>query len=125
MKIIITCFAFGLASMLQVRGQMNQIKNNRIEEVIDSMASRKTDLMGYRIQLCFDSDKALVDLNKTKIIGMFPKLETYITFEAPYFNLMVGDFRRKIDAELIKEQVLGKFPLTSIQQTEIRLPRID
>jgi hypothetical protein len=38
---------------------------------------------------------------------------------------MVGDYRNEIEAGLFKQQLLGTYPLTVIQRTRIKLPRID
>jgi hypothetical protein len=96
-----------------------------IEETIDSNRTYRNDLTGYRIQLAFDSDKPLIDSLRLIFVGLFPKQDAYTTFEAPYFNLMAGDFRTEIEAEVLRKELLGLFPLTIIQRTRIKLPRID
>ena len=96
-----------------------------IEKNIDSNRTYRNELIGFRIQLAFDSDKPLIDSLRLKFISLCPKQDAYITFEAPYFNLMAGDFRTEIEAEVVRKELLGLFPLTVIQRTRIKLPRID
>jgi hypothetical protein len=96
-----------------------------IEKTIDSNRTYRNDLTGYRIQLAFDTDKPLIDSLRLIFVGLCPKQDAYITFEAPYFNLMAGDFRTEIEAQAFREELLGLFPLTIIQRTRIKLPRID
>ena len=48
-----------------------------------------------------------------------------MTFEAPNFNLMVGDFRSMIEAEKIQEEIFGQFTVSNIHKTTINLPRVD
>lgn len=95
----------------------------RLEEQIAKKATKQ--IGGYRIQICFDSDKSVIDEARNRFISMYPKIDTYVTFEAPNFNLMVGDFRTLIDAEKIQEEIAGKFTVVIIHKTQINLPRID
>jgi hypothetical protein len=46
-------------------------------------------------------------------------------FEAPNFNLKVGDFRTLIEAEKLKEKIMGEFTITIIHREYINLPRVD
>jgi len=110
---------------INVSGQLTPHMYPIIERAIDSNKHYRNELSGYRIQLAFDSDKQLIDSLRLKFITSYPKIEAYISFEAPYFNFMVGDYRSEIEAGLFKQQLLGTYPLTVIQRTRIKLPRID
>ncbi|MEY3049854.1 MAG: hypothetical protein RL365_1892 [Bacteroidota bacterium] len=116
---------FSLVFSINVIGQLTPHIDPIIERSVDSNRHYRNELSGYRIQLAFDSDKKLIDSLRLKFITSYPKTETYISFEAPYFNFMVGDFRSKIEAGLFRQQILGIYPLTVIQRTRIKLPRID
>jgi hypothetical protein len=80
---------------------------------------------GYRVQLCFDSDKSVVDQTRAQFVSEYPKIDTYVRFEAPNFNLMVGDFRTQKEAEELVERIRGRYPLTIVHKEQINLPRID
>jgi len=110
---------------INMYGQLKPHVDPIIERGIDSNKHYRNELMGYRIQLAFDSDKKLIDSLRLKFITTYPKTEAYISFEAPYFNIMVGDYRSEIEAGLFKQQLIGAYPLTVIQRTRIKLPRID
>ncbi|MFM1809685.1 MAG: hypothetical protein RLZZ382_910 [Bacteroidota bacterium] len=114
-----------LTFSINVIGQLTPHTDPIIERGIDSNRHYRNELSGYRIQLAFDSDKKLIDSLRLKFITTYPKIEAYISFEAPYFNFMVGDYRSEIEAGLFKQQLLGTYPLTVIQRTRIKLPRID
>ena len=107
----------------KIFGQINVYKDNRIDALVEK---KRTSIMGgYRIQICFDSDKVVVNKVRTKFSNLFPKIDTYINFEAPNFNLLVGDFRTLIEAEKIKEKILGEFTISIIKKEIIHLPRVD
>lgn len=97
--------------------------DQRIEQQIAKKASKQ--MAGYRLQICFDSDKSIIDEARNRFISMYPKIDTYVTFEAPNFNLMVGDFRTLIEAERIQAEIHGKFTVVIVHKTQINLPRID
>lgn len=97
--------------------------DQRIEQQIAKKASKQ--MAGYRLQICFDSDKSIIDEARNRFISMYPKIDTYVTFEAPNFNLMVGDFRTLMEAERIQAEIHGKFTVVIVHKTQINLPRID
>ncbi len=103
--------------------QVNVVKDNRISEKVINKAQKQ--ILGYRLQICFDSDKNLVDQMRTKFINQYPKIDTYITFDAPNFNLKVGDFRTQIEAEKLKEKIIADYTITIIHKELINLPRVD
>jgi hypothetical protein len=106
-------------------GQFIPHEDPLIEKTIDSNRTYRNDHPGFRIQLAFDTDKLLIDSLRLVFVGLCPKQDAYIAFEAPYFNLMAGDFRTEIEAEVLRKELLGLFPLTIIQRARIKLPRID
>jgi len=107
----------------KIFGQINVYKDNRIDALVEK---KRTSIMGgYRIQICFDSDKVVVNNARTKFSNLFPKIDSYMNFEAPNFNLLVGDFRTLIEAEKIQEKILGEFTISIIKKEIIHLPRVD
>ena len=82
-------------------------------------------MQGFRLQICFDSNKDVVDAARDKFLREYPLTDTYITYENPHFNLKVGDFRTKLEAEKIKRELFGKFVICIVHEELINLPRID
>jgi len=103
--------------------QIQVIADPRIDQKVAAKNSRQ--MPGYRVQLCFDSDKVLLDQMRAQFVAEFPKIDTYVRFEAPNFNLMVGDFRTQKEAEELVERIRGRYPLTIVHKEQINLPRID
>jgi hypothetical protein len=112
-----TLFYKGLQAQIQV------ISDPRIEQRI--AAKNNKQMPGFRVQLCFDSDKTIIDLTRGQFVTEFPKIDTYVRFEAPNFNLMVGDFRTQKEAEELIALIRGRYPLAIIHKEQINLPRID
>lgn len=112
-----------LLSAKQLQAQVQIIVDPRVDERVAAKSSKQ--MPGYRVQLCFDSDKNVIDQARATFVQEFPKIDTYVRFEAPNFNLMVGDFRTQAEAEALVNRIRGKYPLTIVHKEQINLPRID
>lgn len=121
-KLILYVF-FVWVNTFVVSCQISLSSDARLEQAVKNRLKR--DLYGYRIQLAFDYDKSKVDLIRQTFLARFPQIETYITFEAPNFNLKAGNFRTQIEAEIIKEKMVLQFPLNNILKEKIMLPSIN
>lgn len=117
------CIAFMTLFYNGLQAQIQLIADPRIEQRV--VAKNSKQMPGYRVQLCFDSDKTQIDQARAQFVADFPKIDTYVRFEAPNFNLMVGDFRTQKEAEELVAHIRGKYPLTIIHKEQINLPRID
>jgi hypothetical protein len=104
-------------------GQISLSSDERLSRAVTNRLKR--DLYGYRIQLAFDYDKPKVDLIRQTFLSQFPHIETYITFEAPNFNLKAGNFRTQMEAEVIKEKMVLQYPLNNILKEKIAMPSIN
>ena len=122
------CMLISLTSLSQ--GSVEIIKDSRIDNLVRKQGeiippATAPQINGYRIQLFFDSNKSLVDQARVKFISRYPKVDTYVTYNAPNYFLKVGDFRTELDASRIKSDVSSDFPTSFIVHEKINLPRID
>lgn len=81
-------------------------------------------MAGYRVQVFSDNNAATAQNEaraKARAIGdAMPQYHTYVTFEAPFWRLRVGDFRSRHDAEDAADEVKRLFPRYS---REVRVVR--
>ena len=117
--IIFLLFSFSWNAQITISG------NEGISPLVTSYKEEWNAMPGYRLQICFDNNKGIVDEAKKKFLLLYPKINTYMVFEDPNFNLMVGDFRTLIAAEKIKLKIQGEFTVCIIHKSIIRLPRVD
>ena len=138
MKIkIFTCFFLTLSHSF-LYSQIEIFIDDRVEfkmtEVNEKGDGKKTNgtviegvkiisKTGYRIQICFDRDKSIVEKARTKFSNMYPKMGAYIKSEPPHFSLTVGDFQRKEEAQAVKDKIFGKFAITNIQLGPVNPPQ--
>jgi len=118
------------STILQEEGVITVEKDKRIEELISNKSkiippATSPQIMGYRIQLFFDTDKKEVDLARKKFIELYPAIETNVVYKAPNYFLKVGNFRTHLEAEKIKVTLDKEFPTNYILKELISLPSLD
>lgn len=132
MKLIVLLFSSLLFSFFSVaqNGSVEINKDPRIDNLIKQEGTiippaLGPQIIGYRIQLFFDTSKSAVDEARSKFMSLYPKVDTYVLYNAPHFFLKVGDFRTQMEAEKIKFKIENQFPTSNIIKEKINLPRID
>ncbi len=125
-------FLFSLLtfSLFSQNGEIEVIKDSRIDGLVKNQSmiippSTVPQITGYRIQLFFDTEKSAIDDARARFITQFPKVDTYVIYNAPNYFLKVGNFRTKLEAEKVKVQIDRDFPTNYIVKELINLPRID
>lgn len=112
------------------QGNIEIIKDSRIDDLIKKQGevvppATCVQINGYRLQIFFDSEKSKVDQARVQFAKSFPKIETYVTYNAPNYFLRVGDFRTQLEADHLKAEVGSTYPTSFIVQEKVNLPRID
>ncbi|MFY7667601.1 MAG: hypothetical protein ACOVQG_02590 [Crocinitomicaceae bacterium] len=116
-------FLLGLFISNSAYNQIIFHQDHRIEEYVTQKKLRL--IPGYRVQICFDPEKSKVEEVRNRFISSYPKIDTYMSFEAPYFNLKVGDFRTQIEAQSFAEKLQGLYTINIVHKEQINLPRVD
>lgn len=99
------------------------IQNNR-----QKMSGPNDDGMdGYRIQIFFDSGNESSG-NAAKVIEEFteeyPGIQTYLTFREPYYRVRIGDFRKKIEALGLLQEIKSDYPNAWVIRDQINFPEL-
>lgn len=121
---------FTLLFIKSINGQVTIEKDPRIDQLVKNQSqiippATSPQISGYRIQLSFDQSKSVIDEQRARFVSLFPKIDTYVEYNAPNYFLKVGDFRSQLEAENIKAQAQNQFPLSFVIKEKINLPRID
>lgn len=114
----------------KTNGEVIIIKDPRVDELIKNKSAitppaTSPQIMGYRIQLFFDTDKKEVDNARTKFIELYPNVETNVVYKAPNYFLKAGNFRTYLEAEKIKASLDKNFPTNYILKELINLPSLN
>ena len=78
---------------------------------------------GYRVQIYNGSNRAAAFNAQAKFNKEFPEMRTYIVYREPNFKVRAGDFRSRIEAERMKEQLKSWFPIMFIISEKINPPK--
>lgn len=129
-RFLLAILIFTTLSSIAQQGNIEVIKDNRIDALVKKQGAiippaTVPQITGFRIQLFFDTDKKAIDDARTKFITQYPKIDTYVIYNAPNYFLKAGNFRTRLEAEKVKVTVDKDFPTNFIVKELINLPRID
>ncbi len=117
-------------SIVYEKGKVTVSKDPRIEKLIEFKGAKippatgpKKD--GFRVQLFFDQDRKQVDEARSKMLQLDRSADTYIEYKAPNYNLLLGNFRSRLDAEKARSKLLQEFPEAIIVKDRIYFPEIE
>lgn len=90
--------------------------------------ARKQGIPGFRIQVYVESgnqSRVRIQNKKFEFEELFPQIPSYIVYDAPYFKLRVGDFRTRLEARKVAEQISDEYGDAFIVVDEINPPEIE
>ncbi|MCC5923948.1 MAG: SPOR domain-containing protein [Crocinitomicaceae bacterium] len=111
------------------RGAVKIIMDEKINELIAFRGktippNNSPQINGYRVQLYFDQQRNNVNEARAKFLKIERDIESYVEYYAPNFNLYVGDFRTKLEAEKLRARLANEFPEAIVVNVPINLPKI-
>lgn len=77
---------------------------------------------GYRVLIYFDQDKTSAEQQKARFMSIYEDHKTYIDYLAPNYRVRVGNFRTQLEADKLKQDLLGTYPTAVVVQDKIQLP---
>ncbi|WP_432711997.1 SPOR domain-containing protein [Pedobacter sp.] len=141
MKLIFTCFlcVFSYAAFAQQHGKVTIIK----DPLIDSIIGKRLELnkkvvaptvkrsgpvvaqVGFRVQIFYGSNRKETFQEQARFKSYYPKLNTYITYKEPNYYLRVGDFRTRLEAQRLMNELRPLFPTLFIFREKINAPILE
>ena len=82
---------------------------------------------GFRIRLYFASSRTAREESASVIRRfneMYPNIQAYRTFASPNFKVTVGNFRTRLEAEALLQELKGSFPDAFIVRERFKYPSI-
>ena len=109
-----------LVVFAQERGKVEVVKDARIDTLIAHRFSLKGPTAaaianvpfssnGYRVQIYSGSNRKAAYDTQARFQERYPEQRTYITYNNPYFKVHAGDYRTRLEAEKIMQQLKGSF----------------
>ncbi len=120
----------------QERGKVEVIKDARIDTLIarrfslkgataKATASSSYSSNGYRVQIYSGWDRKTAYDVQARFQNRYPDMRTYITYKEPYFKINAGDFRTRLEAERLMQQLKGSFTSLFIIAEKINPTKAD
>ena len=103
--------------------RINDLIYNHVEQ-----NKRKEGVPGFRIRIFSDlGNLARVNSQdaKAKFFGLFPEIPIHREYVSPYYRVVVGDYRTKIDALKDFKRVKRYFPSAFIVPDKINYPNLE
>ncbi len=141
MRIAITCVFcfFAAGAFAQSRGVVTIVKDPMIDSliakriVLNNMPSGSGTVkpgavvsqVGYRVQVFYGSDRREVFSQQAKFKSLYPTLNTYITYKEPNYYLRAGDFRTRLEAQRLMNELRPEFPTLFIFREKINAPNLE
>ncbi len=116
----------------QTRGTVEVIKDPRI----DTLAARRLEAAragspagvttitanGYRVQFYSGSSRAEAYDAQARFLNRYPDIPAYISYREPNFQVRAGDFRTRLEATKLMQQMRPVFPVLFIISEKINPP---
>ena len=121
--------------LAQTRGTVQVDKDPKVDSLIgnylvnggkaDNGGAASTSSNGYRIQIFSGSNRKAAYSAQSKFQTKFPETHTYLSYRDPNFKVKVGDFRSRLEAEKMIEEMKPAFGGLFIISEKINLPKLD
>ena len=125
-------------SQAQTRGKLETIKDPRIDSLIahrttagkpagagSSYTGGAISAYGYRVQFYSGSNRKEAFNAQNRFQQMHPELRTYISYKEPNFKVKGGDFRSRLEATKLIQDLKGIFSPLFVISEKINLPKLE
>ncbi len=132
----ISCLLLTITAFAQ-RGEVTVIK----DPLIDSLIAKRLEVYkttgevkpgkpivsayGYRVQIFYGSDRREVFNEQARFKGLYPQLNTYLTYKEPNYYVWVSDFWSRLEAKCLINELRTAFPTLFIFREKINAPTLD
>lgn len=132
--LLLSMFFLTAKSSAQTHGQVEIIKDPRIDSIIaHRLIATKSPLgkigsssgYGYRVQFFISSNRNEIYAKQAAFNQMYPDLRTYIIYQEPNYKLKAGDYRTRLEAQKLMRDIRPQFPTLFLVSEKINLPKLD
>ncbi|MFB9842264.1 SPOR domain-containing protein [Mucilaginibacter ginsenosidivorans] len=131
-NIIGCCFfmLFGFAASAQTKGKVEVIKDPKVDTLIARRAELNKavsgeQVNGFRVQIFTGANRKDAYSAQTKFQEEFPDIRSYVIYSEPNFKVRVGDFRSRMEAEKLQDELRKTFMGTFIITEKVNQPKPD
>jgi hypothetical protein len=117
----------------QTRGKVEVVK----DPLVDTLIAKRFELnnaagspiisssYGYRVQIFSGSNRKDAYNAQARLQDQYPELRTYIIYNEPNFKVRAGDFRTRLEAQKLMQELRPSFSSLFIISEKINPPKTD
>jgi hypothetical protein len=117
----------------QTRGRVEVVK----DPLVDTLIAKRFELnnaagmptafssYGYRVQIFSGSNRKDAYSAQARLQDQYPELRTYIIYSEPNFKVRAGDFKTRLEAQKLMQELRSSFSSLFIISEKINLPKTD
>jgi hypothetical protein len=123
------------SAQAQTWGKLEVIKDSRIDSLIAHRYSRgksgvksaggAISAYGYRVQFFSGPNRKDAFGAQNRFQQMHPEMRTYINYKEPNFKVKGGDFRSRLEAAKLIQELKGIFSPLFVISEKINLPKLE
>jgi hypothetical protein len=112
----------------QEQGKITIKQDARIDSLLvlnKKMNEKNPHIEGWRINIFFESgnySKKMAIDTKAKFVQSYTNIPCYVVFEEPYYKVLVGDYRTRMEAEKLLKDIVPEYPNAFVVEAEINFP---
>lgn len=115
LKIVVMAFGALLLTCAKFTAQNNQAQMQlRVKQLVEKKAEyhrlTQGEQDGYRIKIHFDADRDKAKATRAKFSARFAEYSTYEEYQQPYWVILIGDFKTKLEAYESLKKIQPEFP---------------
>lgn len=119
----------------QTRGKVEVIKDPLVDTLIAKRfemnnavgvpVTSSSSSYGYRVQIFSGSNRKDAYSAQARLQDQYPELRTYIIYNEPNFKVRAGDFRTRLEAQKLMQELRASFSSLFIISEKINPPKTD
>ena len=93
-----------------VKDYRYDLLSNKKAEINKKANLARTPVKGFRLQIMNTTSRSEALDAKAKMLALYPEHKLYLSYQAPYFKLRMGNFKEQAEAAAFKKEINNLFP---------------
>ena len=116
------------SSSVPKKGSLKIICDGKLDSLVQlqkRISEEKQTTPGYRVQLFFGTERKKANEIKAGFLQKHNEISSYVLYQQPNYKVRVGDFRTRLEAYKLLQELTIEFPSAFIVSDEIILPELE
>lgn len=117
--------------LFSTKAQAQQLSLKTQDSLVQVLVKRhvvlntaRQSMPGYRVQIHFGSQRTDANEIRADFHKLFPNIPAYIIYQQPNFKIRVGDFKTRLEAMKLLNDLQTLYSTAFIVRDDVRLPAL-